>query len=199
MSDDETRAVLEHLVHVGDAWQQLGVEHQWTITPQSDPSPPSPLLNWPGRREAVEAARLIDAALTERGMAALGAVVAAGLDGTNLYYFLYHRWRGAPAARLGRWHDARVALVLTLAELKNGQTTETAPEGTVDLDQIAALCKLKKASMKPYKNRRDDPLPDPDIEGGGGKRAFWFWSTVRPWIVRNFPSYPVPRPCPSRG
>jgi hypothetical protein len=65
----------------------------------------------------------------------------------------------------------------------------------IDLDQIAALVHRKKTSMGPYKRRKKDPLPPPDFEGGGGERSLWNWSTIRPWLLRNFP-YPLPQRCP---
>jgi hypothetical protein len=90
----------------------------------------------------------------------------------------------------------------TLEDLKTlavrAEAGAEVPKDTIDRDQVAALCKLRKASLKAYVRRPDDPLPDPDIPGGGGKRSFWQWSTIRPWIVRNFPSLPVPETCPSR-
>jgi hypothetical protein len=61
----------------------------------------------------------------------------------------------------------------------------------VDLDQIAAVVHLKKSSLGAYKRRPNDPLPDPDFPGGGGKRDYWRWSTICPWLVRNF-SLPIP-------
>jgi hypothetical protein len=65
----------------------------------------------------------------------------------------------------------------------------------VDLDQIASLVKLRKRSMNVYKRRKNDPLPDPDFPGGGGKRDYWRWATVRPWLVRTFP-IPIPEILP---
>jgi hypothetical protein len=62
-----------------------------------------------------------------------------------------------------------------------------APTNSVDLDTIAALAHLKKDSLKPYKRRRRDPLPDPDYSGGAGHRDYWKWTTIHPWLCRNFP------------
>jgi hypothetical protein len=77
-----------------------------------------------------------------------------------------------------------------------GSGGEAALPDVVDLDQIAAFAHLKKDSLKPYKRRNQDPLPPPDFPGGGGKRDFWRWSTIRPWLVRNFP-LPFPEHLPS--
>jgi hypothetical protein len=67
----------------------------------------------------------------------------------------------------------------------------------VDLDQIAAWAHRKKDSLKPYKRRKKDPLPEPDFPGGrGGKRDYWLWSTVRSWLARNFP-LPFPEHVPN--
>jgi hypothetical protein len=65
----------------------------------------------------------------------------------------------------------------------------------LDLSQIAALIHLKKRSMENYKRRKDDPLPDPDFPGGGGKRDYWQWSTIRPWLIRNS-KIPIPEQFP---
>jgi hypothetical protein len=66
----------------------------------------------------------------------------------------------------------------------------------VDLDQIAALVHMQKRSLENYKRRAQDRLPDPDFPGGGGKRDYWRWSTIRPWMARNF-SFPIPEHAPS--
>jgi hypothetical protein len=68
-------------------------------------------------------------------------------------------------------------------------------EQVLDLDQIAAQVHLKKRSLEPYKRRSKDPLPAPDFPGGGGRRDYWRWATIRPWLVRNF-SLPIPEQFP---
>jgi hypothetical protein len=80
-----------------------------------------------------------------------------------------------------------------------GQAAPAAPlPGVVDLDQIAALAHLAKRSMEAYKRRKNDPLPDPDYPGGGGRRDHWNWTTIRPWLVRNV-KFPIPEDCPKHG
>jgi hypothetical protein len=62
----------------------------------------------------------------------------------------------------------------------------------VDLDQIATVVHLKKRSMETYIRRKVDPLPDPDFPAEvNGKAHHWHWSTVRPWLMRNF-NLPIP-------
>jgi hypothetical protein len=65
----------------------------------------------------------------------------------------------------------------------------------LDLSQIAALVHREKRSMENYKRRKNDPLPDSDFPGGAGKRDFWQWSTIRPWLSRNF-NTPIPEQFP---
>jgi hypothetical protein len=66
-----------------------------------------------------------------------------------------------------------------------------AEDEIVDLDQIAALLHLSKASLGTYKRRQNDPLPDADYPGGAGRRDHWRWSTIHPWLVRNS-NIPIP-------
>jgi hypothetical protein len=66
----------------------------------------------------------------------------------------------------------------------------------VDLDQIATVVHLKKRSMEKYIRRKEDPLPDPDFPAEvSGKAHHWNWSTVRPWLERNF-NLPIPQQFP---
>jgi hypothetical protein len=60
-------------------------------------------------------------------------------------------------------------------------------EDRVDLAQAAALVHLTKRGLENYKRRKNDPLPAPDFPGGGGRKDLWLWSTLRPWMERNFP------------
>jgi hypothetical protein len=60
------------------------------------------------------------------------------------------------------------------------------PEWYIDLQAMATLVGLTKRGLEHYKTRQNDPIPDPDIEGGGGRKAQWKWSTARPWLERNF-------------
>jgi hypothetical protein len=59
-------------------------------------------------------------------------------------------------------------------------------EQYVTLRQIAAMVNRKKKSLENYKTRKEDPLPAPTIEGGGGRAAEWKWQDIRPWLERVF-------------
>lgn len=56
----------------------------------------------------------------------------------------------------------------------------------VDLNQIAAVVNHSKSTLEKLKRRKINPLPDPEIPGGGGKRAEWVWSTIKPWLEAEF-------------
>jgi hypothetical protein len=59
-------------------------------------------------------------------------------------------------------------------------------EQHVTLDRMAALVNRSKRTLERFKTRKNNPLPLPDIEGGGGKPDEWLWSKVRPWLEREF-------------
>ena len=59
-------------------------------------------------------------------------------------------------------------------------------EQHVTLDGMAALVNRRKRTLERLKTRKNNPLPFPDIEGGGGKPAEWLWSKVRPWLEHEF-------------
>ena len=56
----------------------------------------------------------------------------------------------------------------------------------VDLDQIAAVVNRSKSTLEKLKRRKDNPLPDPDVPGGGGKKDEWVWSHICPWLETEF-------------
>ncbi len=56
----------------------------------------------------------------------------------------------------------------------------------VTLDQMALMVNRKKRTLENYKGHKKNPLPPPDIEGGGGKPDEWEWSEIRPWLERTF-------------
>jgi hypothetical protein len=62
------------------------------------------------------------------------------------------------------------------------------PEGHqyVKLDQIAAIVSHGKRTLERLKGRQPNPLPDPDIEGGGGKADEWRWDRIRPWLEAEY-------------
>jgi hypothetical protein len=63
-----------------------------------------------------------------------------------------------------------------------------APEtdGYVDLDQMAAVVNRSKSTLEKMKRRKINPLPDPDVPGGGGKKDEWLWASIRPWLETEF-------------
>jgi hypothetical protein len=56
----------------------------------------------------------------------------------------------------------------------------------VGLDQMAVLVQRSKSTLDKLKQRQDNPLPNPDVKGGGGKRDEWIWSRIRPWLEKEF-------------
>jgi hypothetical protein len=69
--------------------------------------------------------------------------------------------------------------------------------GYVDLDQMAALVHRCKSTLEKLKRRQVNPLPPPDIEGGGGKKGEWLWTKIHPWLEAEFGKL-LPRSCPTR-
>jgi hypothetical protein len=66
----------------------------------------------------------------------------------------------------------------------------------VTLDKIAAIVNRNKKTMERLKKRKSNPLPDPAVEGGGGKPDEWIWSNVRPWLEKEF-NRPLPEQYPT--
>ena len=69
----------------------------------------------------------------------------------------------------------------------------------VELGQMAAIIQKSKRTLEKWKSRAKNPLPPPDIEGGGGTADEWDWSTIRPWLEeesgRKLPArFPTIRP-----
>jgi hypothetical protein len=56
----------------------------------------------------------------------------------------------------------------------------------VTLDQMAAMIPRSKRTLERLKKRRKNPLPTPDVEGGGGKADEWEWVKIRPWLEEEF-------------
>jgi hypothetical protein len=56
----------------------------------------------------------------------------------------------------------------------------------VTLDQMAAMVNRSKRTLERLKTRKNNPLPDPDVPGGGGKPDEWEWAKVRPWLEAEF-------------
>jgi hypothetical protein len=76
------------------------------------------------------------------------------------------------------------------------QQTERAPQAIgedepeapqyVTLDQMAAHVNRSKRTLERLKTRELNPLPPPDVEGGGGRPDEWVWSKIRPWLEKEF-------------
>ena len=61
----------------------------------------------------------------------------------------------------------------------------------VTLDTAAALVSRKKRSLEHYKSGEykgaGEPLPDPDVKGGGGKPDQWLYpGQMKPWLEATF-------------
>ena len=56
----------------------------------------------------------------------------------------------------------------------------------VTLDQMAALVNMSKRTLESRKSRKENPLPFPDVDGGGGKADEWLYEKIRPWLEADF-------------
>lgn len=75
------------------------------------------------------------------------------------------------------------------------------PDDYVTLDQAAGLVNRSKKTLERYLNhpkQGQERMPQPDVEGTGGKPHEWKWSALRPWLERNF-ERPLPERLPSRA
>jgi hypothetical protein len=77
------------------------------------------------------------------------------------------------------------------------QRRRSATSDYVDLDQIAAVVNRSKSLLEKLKRRKKNPLPDPDVKGGGGKKDEWIWSRIRPWLEAEFSRH-LPETFPRR-
>jgi hypothetical protein len=68
----------------------------------------------------------------------------------------------------------------------------------VTLDQAAARVNRHKKTLERRVNRKGSDAPPPDVEGGGGKPHEWRWSTLRPWLEKEF-GRKLPDRIPSRA
>jgi len=69
-------------------------------------------------------------------------------------------------------------------------------EQYVTLDQAAAIVGRSKRTLERYLNDpkyRHYGMPQPDVEGAGGKAHEWHWQRLRAWLEKTFP-----RPLPER-
>lgn len=63
---------------------------------------------------------------------------------------------------------------------------ETFTPQYVTLDQMAAMVSRNKRTLEKLFKRASNPLPDPDISGGGGKPNEWIWERIRPWLETEY-------------
>jgi hypothetical protein len=68
----------------------------------------------------------------------------------------------------------------------DGETPEVESVQYVTLDKLAAIVSRSKRSLEKRKSRKHNPLPAPDVEGGGGKPDEWIWATIRAWLEKEF-------------
>jgi hypothetical protein len=85
----------------------------------------------------------------------------------------------------------------TVARLPKGGTEDEAPLQYVTLDQAAALVNRSKKTLYRYLNKPGSSMPQPDVEGLGGKAHEWRWSILRPWLEQEF-GKKLPEKFPSR-
>jgi hypothetical protein len=71
----------------------------------------------------------------------------------------------------------------------------------VTLDQAAALVNRRKKTLERYLRQPKSEaarMPEPDVEGTGGKPHEWKWSNLRPWLEKTFGKQ-LPGRLPSRA
>jgi hypothetical protein len=69
----------------------------------------------------------------------------------------------------------------TVATVENPPEVKVLPQ-YVTIGQIAAVIQRSPRTVEKWKARPKNPLPPPDIEGGGGKADEWLWQRLRPWL-----------------
>jgi hypothetical protein len=66
----------------------------------------------------------------------------------------------------------------------------------VTLDQMAAMVNRVKKTLEREMNSHDSDMPEPDVEGGGGKPHEWRWDRIGPWLETKF-ARPLPKRFPT--
>jgi hypothetical protein len=114
------------------------------------------------------------------------------LSYTHLRYFITGLgWKLLPTQQ---WDTEMRAVLEHVKSAANRK--QPALEQYVTLEQAAAVVNKSKRTLEKYKSQREDALPPPDVEGGGGRADEWNWSTLRPWLERVF-GRPLPQWFPS--
>ena len=54
------------------------------------------------------------------------------------------------------------------------------------LHEVVVRPVVTEKSSAAYQTRKETPVPQPDVEGGGGRKDEWKWSTMRPWLEKTF-------------
>jgi hypothetical protein len=91
------------------------------------------------------------------------------------------KWRTNIVEPVERYHEERRQWLRSLA---GPVAAAVADSDYVTLDKMAVIVKRSKKTLQRYLN--DGRMPQPDIEGGGGRPHEWRWSAVRPWLNETF-------------
>lgn len=117
----------------------------------------------------------------------LAALVALHLP--DLYRTVRHVVRFNNA----RWHDIDGfdwdPIVDELQMIESAALAEATADYYVDLDQAAAYVNKSKRTLE----RLLSKMPAPEVQGSGGTKNEWKWSTLKPWLEQHFG-----RPLPDR-
>lgn len=88
-------------------------------------------------------------------------------------------------------NDAMMAALEDIAERLARWQAPAAPADSppepcnlVTLDQAAATVNKQKRALEYYKTK--GTLPNPAVEGGGGKAALYDWAIIGPWLTKQF-------------
>jgi hypothetical protein len=65
----------------------------------------------------------------------------------------------------------------------------------VTLNQAASMAHKSKRTLERYKTKGN--LPDPAVEGGGGRAALYDWKVIRPWLESEFGIKKLPEEFPA--
>lgn len=98
----------------------------------------------------------------------------------------HHEQQLLDLAALVRPHSAPADEATKSEEGQPGAAATKPLPQYVTLDQIAASVCRSKRTLENYAKRKTNPLPDPDIQGGGGKPNEWQWQRIRPWLETEF-------------